>query len=247
MARLIIRDPTATSHIGNDLHRVFDIPYRHVLFGRPALESVTTEASKNAPTLNFLTASSYLAIFNYAGFEIIDVRRRRSSAGNRGEVEDRIRKLFPGVSDDELFSGADLDVRLVKPIDPKDLPGLALGLGPGRCRPPPPHACAGPPRKPPIRLTGVIVRVPGQGPLLELVVDGPEAGRSWDLAAGDGEWPQWGVQVLDGHGAWVQHVPFLEWPSGLEGPLRPRRSAGTPTRATIHRVPRPATTTSGGS
>lgn len=120
----IIRTRTATSHIGNDLHRVFDIPYPHVLFGRPALESVTTEASRALPNLNFLTASSYLAIFNYAGFEIMDVRRRRSSAGSRGEVEDRIRELFPGVSDDELFC-ADLDVRLVKPIDPKDLPGLA--------------------------------------------------------------------------------------------------------------------------
>ncbi len=123
----IIRTRTATSHIGNDLHRVFDIPYPHVLFfGRPALESVTTEASIVLPNLNFLTASSYLAIFNYAGFEIMDVRRRRSSAGSRGEVEDRIRELFPGVSDDELFC-ADLDVRLVKPIDPKDLPGPAPG------------------------------------------------------------------------------------------------------------------------
>jgi hypothetical protein len=79
----------------------------------------------------------------------------------------------------------------------------------------------------------VIVRLPGQGPLLELVVDGPEAVIG-DLAPGDGEWPQWGVQVLDGHGAWVQHVPFLEWPSGPEGPTS--TLGWHADEATIHRV-----------
>lgn len=120
----IIRTRTATSHIGSDLHRVFDVPYPHLLYGRPALETVTAEAARALPKLNFLTASSYLAIYNYSGFEIIDVVRRRNSAANREVIEDRIRRLLPGISDDELFC-ADLDVRMVKPIDPKDLPALA--------------------------------------------------------------------------------------------------------------------------
>ena len=98
-----------------------------------------------------------------------------------------------------------------------------------------------------IYVIGVIVRLPGQAPPLELEVDGPEAVLSRDLAPGDGEWPQWGVQVLDGHGAWVQHVPFLELAVGARGTWPTSTSAGTPTRATIHRVPGPPATTSGGS
>ena len=205
--------------------------------GRPALESVTTEASRALPNLNFLTASSYLAIFNYAGFEIMDVRRRRSSAG----VEERSRTGSASCSRESRMTNwsADLDVRLVKPIDPKDLPGLR------RRRPTPmPPATSARLRWPAAEAADryrVIVRIPGQGPLLELEVDGPEAVIG-DLAPGDGEWPQWGVQVLDGQGSWVQHVPFLEWPSGPEGPISTLgwhgRRGAYPPRTGLRRQPR---------
>jgi SAM-dependent methyltransferase len=121
----IIRTRTAGSHIGADLHMLFgDAPYAHLLYGRPAIEQVSSEANRRFQELNFLTASSYLAIFMRCGFEVIDATRRLPSVANRPELAQRVREQLPGVSDQELFC-ADLDVRLVRPIDPKDLPGLA--------------------------------------------------------------------------------------------------------------------------
>ena len=104
----IIRTRTATSHIGADLHSVFDLPYAHMLHGRPELEMVSDRPLRY---LNLLTASSYLAVFRRCGFDILDAKRRRNSSRGREHLEERIRRLYPGVSDDELFC-ADLDLRL---------------------------------------------------------------------------------------------------------------------------------------
>lgn len=119
----IIRTRTATSHVGADLHPVFDLPYAHLIHGRPDLEAV---AGRALPYLNFLTASSYLAVFMRAGFEVLDATRRPNSHAGREELDVRIRALYPGVADEELFC-ADLDLRLVRAIDPQDLPRLAPG------------------------------------------------------------------------------------------------------------------------
>jgi SAM-dependent methyltransferase len=122
----ILRTRTATSHVGADLHSVFDLPYAHLLHGRPAIETVAGEAGRPLPYLNFLTASSYLALYARSGFEVIDAVRRRNSRKGREAIDSRVRSLLPGVSDEELFC-ADLDVRLVKAIDPSDLPNLVPG------------------------------------------------------------------------------------------------------------------------
>ncbi len=119
----IIRTRTATSHIGADLHPVFDLPYAHMLHGRAELEEVS---GRRLPYLDFLTASSYLAVFMRSGFEIVDAVRRRNAAKGREQLEQRLRHLYPGVSDEELFC-ADLDLRMIRAIDPRDLPGLVPG------------------------------------------------------------------------------------------------------------------------
>jgi SAM-dependent methyltransferase len=118
----IIRTRTATSHVGADLHPIFDLPYAHLLHGHPEIETVA--AGRSLSYLNFLTASSYLAVFMRCGFEVVDAVRRRNSSRDREALEKRIRAHYPGVSDDELFC-ADLDLRLVRAIDPQDLPALA--------------------------------------------------------------------------------------------------------------------------
>jgi ubiquinone/menaquinone biosynthesis C-methylase UbiE len=122
----IIRTRTATSHLGADLHALFDMHHPHLLYGGPAIEAVAAEAGHQLRYLNFLTASSYLAVFMRCGFEVLDAVRRPISDSILGVTDQRLRALFPDVSDSELFC-ADLDLRLVKAIDPKDL----AGLGPG--------------------------------------------------------------------------------------------------------------------
>jgi SAM-dependent methyltransferase len=120
----IIRTRTATSHIGADLEPIFDLPYVHLIHGRPELEAAASEPLKY---LNFLTASTYLAVFMRAGFEVMYAERRRNASRGREQLEARIRGLYPGISDEELFC-ADLDLRLVRAIDPSDLPAL-FGAG----------------------------------------------------------------------------------------------------------------------
>jgi SAM-dependent methyltransferase len=120
---MIVRTRTATSHIGADLHTVFDLPYAQLLHTGPAIEAASAEVGQPVKYLNFLTASSFIAVFARSGFEALDVVRHRNDPKGREELEERIRAALPGVSEDELFC-RDLDARLVKAIDPKDLAAL---------------------------------------------------------------------------------------------------------------------------
>jgi SAM-dependent methyltransferase len=115
---LLLRTRCATSYIGGDLHPHFSLPYAHLLHPEPHVRAALAQVDKTPPYLNWLTASTYLAIFARVGFEAVDVRRRLDQ--HAPELVERLREAYPTVADDELLC-AELEVRLVRPIEPEEL------------------------------------------------------------------------------------------------------------------------------
>jgi SAM-dependent methyltransferase len=120
---LLLRTRVFTSYIGADLHEDIDLPYAHLLYGEPEIAAALRSRGKEPPYLNWLTASTYVAIFIRAGFEIVDARRRPNRAAP--EAMDRVEARFPWIGREELTC-AELEARLVRPVELGDLdvPGL---------------------------------------------------------------------------------------------------------------------------
>jgi SAM-dependent methyltransferase len=134
--QMILRTRTFTSYIGADLHADFELPYVHLLFAeRELTQLLEARREKTAPSLNHLTASTYLAMFHLAGFEVLDARRRMNSRAP--EVMALVRASYPWLSDEELLC-AELEVQLVRAVTPDDLASLAaiVDTRPKSWRPP---------------------------------------------------------------------------------------------------------------
>jgi hypothetical protein len=120
---MILRTRVWTSYIGADLHPYFELPYVHLLHGRGELaRTVRKEHGRELRYMNWLTASSYLAIFDRVGFEILDAPRRMNSAAP--EVRELVAAAYPWIAPEEL-GVAELEARLVRPIEPEELYALA--------------------------------------------------------------------------------------------------------------------------
>lgn len=116
---MLLRTRVFTSYIGADLHRDIELPYVHLLYGERDLARLVRERrGKEPPYLNWLTASSYLAIFMRSGFELLDVKRRMNK--HAPEVMERVARAFPWIAPEELFC-AELEARLARPIEPEEL------------------------------------------------------------------------------------------------------------------------------
>jgi SAM-dependent methyltransferase len=119
---LILRTRVFTSYIGADLHRVIKLPYVHLLYPERDIERFVRDQGRKEPLryLNYLTASTYVAMFTRVGFEALDVRRRM----NKVEPLERVTKEFPWIAPEELLC-AELEARLVRPIEAEELSRFA--------------------------------------------------------------------------------------------------------------------------
>lgn len=119
---LLLRTRCFTSYIGADLHSYYEQDYMHLLHPLRDVHRDLREWRRTAGRyLNYLTASNYLAIFQQAGFEVLDVKRRQNSRSP--EVLAGIAQAFPWIPADDLGC-AELEARLLRPIEPDDLPIL---------------------------------------------------------------------------------------------------------------------------
>jgi len=120
---MILRTRVFTSYIGADLHHDIALPYAHLLYAERDLQRFLGErcGGKAAPYLNWLTASSYLAIFTRVGFEVLDVQRRPNRHAT--DVLERVIAAYPWISRAELTC-AELEAHLLRPLEPEDLSAL---------------------------------------------------------------------------------------------------------------------------
>ncbi len=120
---MILRTRVFTSYVGADLHHDIALPYVHLLYPERDLARFLREHrnGKAAPYLNWLTASSYLAIFSRVGFEVLDVQRRPNR--HVTDVLERVVASYPWISRSELTC-AELEAHLLRPLEPEDLRGL---------------------------------------------------------------------------------------------------------------------------
>ncbi|MBC6981687.1 class I SAM-dependent methyltransferase [Caulobacter sp. 17J80-11] len=119
---MILRTRCFTSHIGADFHTDFKTPYVHLLHPKRDLDRHLAD-KKGRPVryLNFLTATTYLAIFHRTGFEIAEARRRGSK--QHPDAQARVAEALPWISPEEL-SCAELECRLIRPYEPHDLDAI---------------------------------------------------------------------------------------------------------------------------
>jgi SAM-dependent methyltransferase len=118
---LIGRIRTYGSYIGLDGHQHFDLPYVHLLSNRREMADFLARKGQKLRYLNYLTPSSYFAMFAQAGFEVLDHRRRMNSA-NLPNTKDVLAK-FPWIDPQEL-NCAEIEVRLVRPIEEYEIEHL---------------------------------------------------------------------------------------------------------------------------
>ena len=115
--RMVLRTRVFTSYIGADLHRTIAKPYVHLLHGEQQLARLVREWTGTEPRyLNWLTASTYTAIFHRAGFEILDVRRRPNSVAP--QVMKEVQEAVPAPPGELLC--AELEAHLMRPVEASD-------------------------------------------------------------------------------------------------------------------------------
>jgi SAM-dependent methyltransferase len=121
----IVRTRCFTSYIGADLHSRFDQDYLHLRYGEPQLSAVLREAGHEPKPVSWLTASTYVATFVRAGFELLDVNRRY----NRGASPDvfaELEQAFPWIADAELAC-TEVEAELLRPVEPAELNVFGAG------------------------------------------------------------------------------------------------------------------------
>jgi hypothetical protein len=115
---MILRTRVWTSYIGADLHNEIEQPSVHMLYPQRDLDAWVEARGGRPKYMNALTASSYLATFVRAGFEVLDARRRMNSLSD--ELRARLEAEYPWIAPDELHC-AELEARLLRPFEADDL------------------------------------------------------------------------------------------------------------------------------
>lgn len=120
---MLLRTRVWTSYIGADLHADVALPCAHLFYGEQEIERYLREESGRMPRyLNWLTASTYFAIVVRSGFEVVDSRRRMNRLSP--EMTDRVAAEFPWIDREELMC-AEVEARLIRPLEPDDVADLA--------------------------------------------------------------------------------------------------------------------------
>ena len=119
---MILRTRCFTSYIGADMHSYYVQDYVHLLHPLNIVrQDLKAWQDRDARYLNYLMASNYMALFNQSGLETLDVRRRNNSRSP--ELIKKVQETYPWISPDELLC-AEVEARLLRPIEPDDLNGL---------------------------------------------------------------------------------------------------------------------------
>jgi SAM-dependent methyltransferase len=119
---MVLRTRCFTSYVGADLHPHYDEDYVHLLNPlRDVHLDLRAWKDIQGRYLNYLTATNYLILFQQAGFEILDARRRQNPRSP--ELVERLKVMFPWVPLEDLLC-AELEARLLRPIEAADLPTL---------------------------------------------------------------------------------------------------------------------------
>lgn len=119
---LLLRTQLYTSYLGASLHRDYELPYVHLLHGEDLLrDRLRARRDRTPQYTNGLTASSYLATFAAAGFQILDARRLMNR--HAPEVQERVAEEFPVAANELGCTG--LEARLLRPIEPDELERFA--------------------------------------------------------------------------------------------------------------------------
>ncbi len=120
---VILRTRVFTSYIGADFHKDFNVPYVHLLHAKRDLDEFLFRRDGTPPRyLNPLTATTYLFMFQRAGFEIADARRRMNT--NSPDVIAKLKAMYPFIAEGELLC-AELEARLLRPYEPEELDAIA--------------------------------------------------------------------------------------------------------------------------
>jgi SAM-dependent methyltransferase len=115
---LLLRTQLYTSYLGASLHRYYELPYVHLLHGEELLrDRLHAHRNRTPQYTNGLTASSYLATFALAGFDILDAHRLVNQ--HAPEVQERVAAEFPVAGNELNCTG--LAARLLRPIEPDEL------------------------------------------------------------------------------------------------------------------------------
>lgn len=123
--RIVLRTRVFTSYIGLDLHHHTDMPFPHLFYGEREIADHISAAGNSLRYLNWLTASSYAAIFVRIGFEIPLFKRRMNK--QNPEVTERLKNRFPWIDENELLC-AEVEAVLHRPIDASELRRIGEGL-----------------------------------------------------------------------------------------------------------------------
>lgn len=115
----LLRTRCFTSYIGADLHTQFSLPYIHLLYpGRETSAAYREQAGRMPRYLNNLTASSYVALFQRCGFEIMDLTRRMNTRDP--DIMKKVAEKWPWISPEEL-NVTDVEARLLRPMRAEQL------------------------------------------------------------------------------------------------------------------------------
>lgn len=119
---MLLRTRCFTSYLGADLHSHYSQDYVHLLNPlREVHRDLESWKGQSGRYLNYLTASNYIVLFQQAGFEVLEATRRQNLRSP--DLVGQLQRMFPWVPPDDLLC-SELEARLLRPIEPTDLPGL---------------------------------------------------------------------------------------------------------------------------
>lgn len=132
---LLLRTRCFPSYVGADLHPHVELPYPHLFYPERDLERFLRERRgvERTPYLNWLTSSTYLALFMRAGFEVIEINRRTSN--RHPKALERLRDAYPLVDPQDLLC-AELEAKLLRPVEPEELARFGSTVWTKRTAPP---------------------------------------------------------------------------------------------------------------
>ena len=123
---MILRTRCFTSYIGADMHSHYTLDYVHLLHPMSELKkALRAFKGREARYLNYMCASNYVALFYQSGLEIADINRRNNSRSP--DLLAKVAEMYPWIDPEDLLC-AELEARLIRPVEPGELDSLGVSL-----------------------------------------------------------------------------------------------------------------------